>query len=529
MNSKWIFVTGGVISGLGKGITTASIGKLLSNGKKVITIKCDGYLNIDPGTINPFEHGEVFVLEDGGEVDMDFGHYERFVNIKCKKEWSITTGKIVTSLIKKEREGEFLGKTVQIIPHMTNEIKGKWKEIQQKEKPDVILVEIGGTVGDIENQWFIESARQLKKELKQEDLAFIHLSYVHKVEHLDEEKTKPLQRDLETLRQKGIEPDILLIRSENPISKKSFDKITLFSNLEQKNTFNLFNVSNIYEIPLIMRDLGLTECISKKLNIDVKTDLMELENYLKKLHSSQETVKIAICGKYTDLIDSYASLIEAIKHAATNQSIKDEIELIDVEDYEEEKLEQKLKSKQAIIIPIGFGSRGSENKIKAIKVARQNNIPFLGLCLGLQLSIVEFARNICGMENANTTEVNPSTQHPIVKILETQKKVTQKGESMRLGLQKTKLKPGTKTQQLYGLEHCYERHRHRYEVNPEYVKMLEEKGMIISGKNEKENIVEFIELSNHKFFIATQSHPEYSSTYKKPSPLFTGLIKAARN
>jgi len=529
MDSKWIFITGGVISGLGKGITTASIGKLLSNNKKVITIKCDGYLNVDPGKMSPFEHGEVFVLEDGGEVDMDFGHYERFVNIKCKKEWSITTGKIIKSLIQKEREGKFLGKTVQIIPHMTDEIKNTWKTIQQKEKPDIMLIEIGGTVGDVENQWFIESARQLKKELKTEHTAFTHLSYVNKIKHLDEEKTKPLQRDLETLRQKGIEPDLLLVRSENPISQKSFDKITLFSNLRKENTFNLFDVTNIYEIPLVLRDLGLTKALEKKLNIKIKPNLKELENYIKKINQPKQTIKIAICGKYTELKDSYASLIEAIKHAATNQLTKEEIELIDVDQYTNQELEQKLKTKQAIIVPIGFGPRGTENKIHSIKIARQNNIPFLGLCLGLQLSVIEFARNICGIQNAHTTEINPQTQNPIITILEKQKQITTKGETMRLGIQKTKLKQGTKTQQLYGQEHCYERHRHRYEVNPQYIQTLEEKGLIISGKNEQENVVEFIELPNHKFFIATQSHPEYNSTYKKPSPLFTGLIKAAKN
>ncbi|MBI2176342.1 CTP synthase (glutamine hydrolyzing) [Candidatus Woesearchaeota archaeon] len=529
--TKWIVVTGGVVSGLGKGTASASIGKLLSRNFRIVPIKCDGYLNVDPGTMNPFEHGEVFVLEDGGEVDMDFGHYERFLDINCRKDWNLTTGKIFDSIVRKERQGLFLGKTVQVIPHITNEIKARWLEIAAAEKAGVVLIEIGGTIGDIENSWFIEAARQLKKEVGPENILYVHLSYVPYVKSIGQQKTKPAQRDVEMLRSLGILPDIIIGRSEEELTKESKQKISLFCDVPEEAVISGRDIETIYEVPVMFEEQGMLSLLASRFSFTPKKDLTEWRRLISSIKAPKYRAKVAICGKYTALNDSYASLIEALRHAGANLNCGVDITFIETTDFEEGKVtvDSALHSMDAIIVPIGFGARGVEGKIAAIKYAREKRVPFLGLCFGLQLAVVEFARNVCGLRDANSTEVNPKTSNPLVMILPEQKKVKELGGTMRLGAETAQLKKGTVVANLYKSSVAVERHRHRYEVNPKYHSILERHGMLISGSSRNGRLVEFIELqqSAHPYFTATQAHPEYKSRLEKPSPLFYGLIRAA--
>jgi CTP synthase len=527
--TKWIIVTGGVVSGLGKGIAAASIGKLLSRNFKIVSIKCDGYLNVDPGTMNPFEHGEVFVLEDGGEVDMDFGHYERFLDINCKRDWNLTTGKVFESIIKKERQGLFLGKTVQVIPHITNEIKSRWLEIAQTENAGVVVIEIGGTIGDIENSWFIEAARQLKKEVGPENLVYVHLSYIPYVKSIGQQKTKPAQRDVETLRSLGILPDIIIGRSEKELEKESKQKISLFCDVPEDAVISEKDIETIYEVPIAFEEQGMLSILSKKFGFTNEKDLSEWRRLISNIKAPKYKVKVAICGKYTALNDSYASLIEALRHAGANLNCGIDLSFVETTDIEEGKvtIDSALHSMDAIIVPIGFGGRGVEGKISTIKYARERNVPFLGLCFGLQLAVIEFARNVCGLKDANSTEVDQKTSNPVVFILPEQKKVTELGGTMRLGAQTAQLKKGSIVAGLYNSNVAVERHRHRYEVNPKYHSILEKNGLVISGTSRNGALAEFIELPNHVYFTATQAHPEYKSRLERPSPLFYGLIKAA--
>ncbi len=527
--AKWIIVTGGVVSGIGKGTTTAAIGKLLSRNFKIVPIKCDGYLNIDPGTMNPFEHGEVFVLEDGGEVDMDFGHYERFLNINCKSSWNLTTGKVYDEIIRKERKGEFLGKTVQIIPHLTDEIKRQWKKIAADEKAEIVTIEIGGTVGDIENSWFVEAARQLKKDVGHENVLYVHLTYVPYLNSVGQQKTKPAQRDVQILREAGIFPDIIIARSRDALTRESRAKIALFCDVDEAAVIPAPDIRSIYEIPVDLEEQGFLKIISEKFRFTPRKDLEEWRRLIGNIRNSSRVINVALCGKYTGLTDAYASLIEALNHAGAQLSAKVNIELIETTEIEEGRvpIDQILSNKDAIIVPIGFGSRGAEGKIACVRYAREHNIPYLGLCFGLQLAVIEFARNVCGLKGANTTEINPKTPHPVVMILPEQRKVIEKGATMRLGAEKAILKRGTKTAQLYGNTTVYERHRHRYEVNPSYHRILEKHGMVISGSSRNGRLVEFIEIPGLKFFAATQAHPEYKSRLERPSPLYYGLVKAA--
>lgn len=531
LRAKWIIVTGGVVSGLGKGTAAASIGKLLSRNFKIVPIKCDGYLNVDPGTMNPFEHGEVFVLEDGGEVDMDFGHYERFLNINCSKEWNLTTGKIFESIIRKERQGLFLGKTVQVIPHITNEIKARWLEIASAEKAGVVLIEIGGTIGDIENSWFIEAARQLKKEVGPENILYVHLSYIPYVKSIGQQKTKPAQRDVEMLRSLGILPDIIIGRSEEELTKESKQKISLFCDVPEDAVISGKDIETIYEVPIMFEEQGMLSILAKRFSFTPQKDLTEWRRLISSIKAPKYRVKVAICGKYTALNDSYASLIEAIRHAGANLGCGVDITFVETTDIEDGKVtvDSVLHSMDSIIVPIGFGARGVEGKIAAVKYAREKRVPFLGLCFGLQLAVVEFARNVCGLKDANSTEVNPKTQHPLIMILPEQKKVKELGGTMRLGAETAQLKKGTIVSGLYKSNVAVERHRHRYEVNPKYHSVLERHGMVISGSSRNGRLAEFIELpqSSHPYFTATQAHPEYKSRLEKPSPLFFGLVKAA--
>lgn len=528
MKTKFIIVTGGVVSGIGKGTASASIGKLLSRQFKVVPIKCDGYLNIDPGTMNPFEHGEVFVLDDGGEVDMDFGHYERFMDINCKFDWNLTSGKIFDSVIKKERKGDYLGNTVQIIPHITNEIKRKFLATAKNEDADIIIIEIGGTVGDIENSWFVEAVRQLKKEIGPENIMYAHLSYVPFLKSVGQQKTKPVQRDVEKLHEKGIFPDVIIARCEQPLTKESKKKIALFCDVEEDAVISARDIETIYEIPIMFEDEGLLGVIAKKFDFKPHKDLENWRRLVDKIKNPSKEVSVAICGKYTALQDSYASLVEALIHAGAHNNCRVKIDFVETTDIELKKISAKeaLKKYDGIIVPIGFGERGAEGKVESIRYARENNIPFLGLCFGLQLSVVEFARNVCGLSDANSTEVNPKTPHPVVAILPDQVHVKDMGGTMRLGLYEAHLLKGSIVAKLYGSTTASERHRHRYEVNPDYHKALADKGMVISGTSENGRLAEFIELPDKKYFVATQAHPEYRSRLEKPSPLFLGFIAA---
>ncbi len=530
-SAKWVIVTGGVVSGIGKGTASSSIGKLLSRNFKVVPIKCDGYLNVDPGTMNPFEHGEVFVLEDGGEVDMDFGHYERFLDINCKKGWNLTTGKIFEGVIRKERQGLFLGRTVQVIPHITNEIKANWLEIARSENAGVVLIEIGGTIGDIENSWFIEAARQLRKEVGHENILYVHLSYVPYVKSIGQQKTKPAQRDVETLRSLGILPDIIIGRSEEPLTPESKQKIALFCDVADDAVISAKDIETIYEVPVMFEEQGMMGILSRRFNFTPEKDLEEWRRLISVIKAPKYRVKVAVCGKYTALNDSYASLIEAIRHAGANVNCATEIHFIETTDFEDGRItvESALHTMDAVIVPIGFGARGVEGKIASIKFARERKVPFLGLCFGLQLAVVEFARNVCGLRDANSTEVNPKTSNPVVMILPEQKKVRELGGTMRLGAETAQLRKGTIVAGLYQSNVAVERHRHRYEVNPKYHRILERHGLVISGSSRNGKLAEFIELpqSAHPYFTATQAHPEYKSRLERPSPLYYGLIRAA--
>ena len=527
--TDFIVVTGGVVSGIGKGVLTASLGYLLSDKKKIVPIKCDGYLNVDPGTLNPFEHGEVFVLDDGGEVDMDFGHYERFLNISCKKEWSLTSGKLFQQIIQKERQGVFLGATVQILPHLVQEIKQQWLDIAKKEKADIVLIEIGGVVGDMENPWFVEAARQLKKDVGNQQVTYVHLTLLPYLSSVGEQKTKPAQRDLELLRAKGITPDVIVVRSKNPCSLSTKQKIALSCSIEDEAIINLPDVANIYDVPLLLRKEKISEIIAKKHKLASKKDITQWKKFCHDTSRFDKTIRIALCGKYTSLQDSYASLLEALKHAAYNKKRKVQIDFVDTVALEKGILtpQQALADIDGVVIPIGFGDRGTEGKIALIEYVRKHNIPFLGLCMGLQLAVIEFARNVCGITDASSEEFG-KTKNPVVCYLP-QQDLSVMGASMRLGNHLSLLKKGTIVQKIYGNSSCNERHRHRYEVNPKYYSVLTEHGLVISGTSEDGMLVEFIELSSkqHPFFVATQAHPEYSSRPGYPHPLFTAFISAA--
>ena len=528
---KYIIITGGVISGLGKGVTLASIGYFFSQEKRVIPIKLDGYLNIDPGTMNPIEHGEVFVLDDGSEVDMDFGHYERFLNIVCHKEQSITMGKIYESVMEKERVGDYLGRTVQLIPHVTDNIKEKIKQIAEKSKAEIVLVEIGGTIGDLENELFVEALRQLKKDVGDDNVCYLHLSYVPIPYGVDEQKTKPTQQSVNLLKSKGIWPDFIICRSSKMLLEKNKKKIALFANLEKDDVFTAIDIDSIYKVPGVLESQGLIKKISKKLKIKTPSN-KKLKSWEKLFSSKKEkSIIVTIAGKYVGLEDSYASVVEALKHVEANFNVKINIKWLDTS----KEIDYELLSKSnAVIVPGGFGTRGVDGKIEVIKYVRENRIPFLGICYGLQLAVIEFARNKCGLKTATSLELNEKTKTPIITLMDEQKNIVKKGGTMRLGAYNAKLKKGIvfdlyKNFDLIDKDGIVsERHRHRYEVNPKYVKILEENNMIISGKNPKRDLVEFIELpkTEHPYFVATQAHPELKSKLEKPAPLFYGLIKA---
>lgn len=524
---KAIVVTGGVLSGLGKGIAAASIGFLLGNGKKIVPIKCDGYLNVDPGTMNPIEHGEVFVLDDGGEVDMDFGHYERYLGVHCKFRWNLTMGKVFTQIRDKERHGDYLGKTVQFIPHVTDHIKQRFKDIAKEEQADVLLIEIGGTVGDIENQLFLEACRQLKEDLGRDNVFYVHLTYVPIPYGTKEQKSKPTQQSVGVLRRQGIQPEMIVCRCSEPITEQIKKKISLFCSLPSSHVISGVDVNNVYKIPLNFEKEGVGNIIADKFKMHRNHDkIHEWAKLVDQYEDAERILNIAMCGKYTALEDSYASVNEALIHAAAHHNVKVKMHWVETSD--NMCMKDALKDMDGIIVPGGFGGRGVEGKIEAIKYCRENNKPFLGLCYGLQMAVIEYARNVCGLDDANTTENQPETKNPVIDILPEQKSVKDKGGTMRLGAWTAKLKQGTRVFGLYGSEEISERHRHRYEVNPEYHSILEDKGLVLSGMSPDSRLVEFIELNEHKFFMATQGHPELKSTLIKPAPLFDGFVKACK-
>ncbi|MBW1915094.1 MAG: CTP synthase (glutamine hydrolyzing) [Deltaproteobacteria bacterium] len=523
MPTKFIVITGGVLSGLGKGIAAASIGHLLSSKLKIIPIKCDGYLNVDPGTMNPYEHGEVFVLDDGGEVDMDFGHYERFLGVTCKSSWNLTMGKVFDMVRQKERRGDYLGKTVQYIPHVTDLIKNHIFDIASEEKADLVIVEIGGTVGDIENELFLESVRHLKEAAGRQNTLFVHLTYVPVPYGVNEQKSKPTQQSVNLLKQRGIFPDIIIGRCQEVLTKEIKEKISSFCDVESEAVITGLDVEDIYEIPLVFEEEGLPAILHKKLNIYSPPNLRKWKLLVENLRHPKKEITVAMCGKYTKLEDSYASIVESFNHCSAHLSCKINLKWVETTDLNDPSV---LNGVNGVVVPGGFGSRGSEGKIEIIRIAREQNIPFLGLCLGLHMAVIEFARNICGLKEANSTEMDADTPHPVIDILPEQKDISNKGGTMRLGACPADLKDGSLVRSLYNASVASERHRHRYEVNPSYHETLIKNGMVFSGNSPDGRLVEFIELPDLKYFVATQAHPELKSRMETPAPLFHGFVKA---
>ena len=528
--SKYIFITGGVVSSLGKGIASASIGKILeARGFKVALVKCDPYINVDPGTMNPFQHGEVYVTDDGAETDLDLGHYERFTHVKLTKNNNITTGKIYFSVITKERRGDYLGKTVQVVPHITDEIKESIKRVAAGGHPDIVIVEIGGTVGDIESLPFLEAIRQLKQEIGSSSAINIHLTLVPYIRSAEEIKTKPTQHSVGKLREIGIQPEILLCRSEKPISKDIKQKIALFCNVREDAVVEALDVKHIYEVPLLFKKDGLDDLILNFLQIKSKKgDLREWsENVVGVLKNPKKTCRIAVVGKYITLQDAYKSIYEALIHGGIANEAKVEIVKIDSEDVKTHKVTSLFGNIDGILVPGGFGYRGIEGKINAIEFARKEGIPYFGICLGMQTAVIEFARNVCGLKEANSTEFNKKTPYPVISLLEEQKKIKIKGASMRLGAYPAKVTPGTHAHAAYKKDLISERHRHRYEFNKEYKNLMEKRGLKISGISPNGLLVEIIELKDHPWFVAVQFHPEFKSKPNFAHPLFREFIRAA--
>jgi CTP synthase len=526
---KIIVVSGGVLSGLGKGITSSSIGCVLkARGLKATAMKIDPYLNFDAGTLNPFEHGEVFVLDDGGEADLDLGNYERFLDVNLTSDHVVTTGKVYGSVIEKERTGNFLGKTVQIIPHITNEIKSMISNVAIKTGADVTIVELGGTVGDIESMPFLEAMRQMRSEMGHDNFLFVHTTLVPILGTLQEQKTKPTQHSVKELRSVGIQPDVIVARCERPLDEGAKRKIALFCDVPLQAVISAPDAKSIYQVPIFLEEQGLTDYLLNRMNIVSKPDgLAVWKKFLNKVMNPKHEVKILLVGKYMDQRDSYMSHYEAFTHAGAELDTRVKFLRMEAEDIEKENCRCLLEEADGILIPGGFGSRGTEGKIEAIKYARENGVPFLGVCLGFQLANVEFARNILGMGDANSTEFDPHTAHPVVDLLPEQKNVTKMGATMRLGAQQVLVEKGSMAQKLYGATEIMERHRHRYEINPHYIDMIQGKGLKFTGKSPDGKRMEIAELQGHPYFIGSQFHPEFKSRPGKPAPLHFGLVRAA--
>ncbi|MCP3164819.1 CTP synthase [Myxococcus qinghaiensis] len=526
--TKFIFVTGGVVSSLGKGLASASIGALLENrGLAVTLLKLDPYINVDPGTMSPFQHGEVFVTEDGGETDMDLGHYERFTNARMSRLNNFTSGRIYHAVIMKERRGEYLGKTVQVIPHITDEIKASVRQAAQD--ADVVIVEVGGTVGDIESLPFLEAIRQMRYDVGSQNAVYVHLTLLPYIGAAGEVKTKPTQHSVMKLREIGIQPDFLVCRTDREVSREIKDKIAMFCNVDTGNVFTSPDVRSIYELPLELHRQGLDDRLAEVLNIWSRAPHLERwENIIRKVYEpARGQVQVAIVGKYVNLTESYKSLNEALLHGGIANDVKVNLHFVDSQDVEAQGPEKLLAGVDAILVPGGFGVRGTEGKIAAVRYAREKKIPFFGICLGLQMAVVEFSRSVLGLPAANSLEFNEHTPHPVVTLMESQVTVQDKGGTMRLGSYACALKSGSRAHHLYGQDTIQERHRHRFEVNNAYRGRLQEAGLVISGHNPELNLVEMIELSDHPYFVGCQFHPEFKSKPFAPHPLFSGFIKAA--
>lgn len=531
VSTKYIFVTGGVVSSLGKGITAASLGQLLkSRGLKVTIQKFDPYINVDPGRMSPYQHGEVFVTDDGAETDLDLGHYERFIDVNLSKNSSVTTGKIYWSVLNKERKGEYGGGTVQVIPHITNEIKERIIRASKERDVDVVITEIGGTVGDIESLPFLEAIRQIKYDVGKENVMYIHVTLVPYLSKAGELKTKPTQHSVKELRGLGIQPDVLICRTEVPLAEDLKDKIALFCDLDSSEVIENMDTSTIYEIPLMLEKEGLPQLVIKHLNLECdELDISEWNEIVERVKNPKGKVKIALVGKYVELKDAYISVAEAIRHGAIANNVDVDIKWIHSEELNEDNAKEFLFDVDGILVPGGFGDRGVEGKIIAIKYARENNVPFLGIAFGMQLAVVEFARNVLSFKEANTTEVNPNTPYPVIDILPEQRDLFANGEGMRLGLYPCKIAEGTKAKEIYNEEIIYERHRHSYEFNNEYRDRLIEGGLVISGLSPDEKLVEMIELKDHPWFVAVEYQPEFKSRPTRSHPLFREFIKATIN
>jgi CTP synthase len=526
---KYVFVTGGVTSSLGKGIISASLAKLLqARGYSVTIQKLDPYINVDPGTLNPYEHGECYVTLDGAETDLDLGHYERFLNVPTSQANNVTTGRIYQSVITKERKGDYLGKTVQVIPHITDEIKRMIKQVSSGNKFDIVITEIGGTVGDIESLPYIESVRQLKWELGTQNVLVVHLTLVPFLSSTGESKTKPTQHSVKELLETGIQPDILVLRTERHLNDDIKRKVALFCNVEEHSVIESVDVSTIYEVPIKMLEQGLDRTVLKKLNlrVDKEPPLTEWKEFLKKLKNPKHSIRVGLVGKYVELPDAYKSIAESFVHSGAMNECDVDVEYIHSEEITEANVNEKLKNLNGILVAPGFGSRGIEGKILTAKFARENNVPFLGICLGMQCAVIEFARNVLGMEGAHSTEINHKTKFPVIDLMEEQKSIIDKGGTMRLGGYKCIISKNSKTYRAYGKTEIVERHRHRYEFNDKYFDDFKNHGMVPVGINPESNLVEIVEIPSHKWFIGVQFHPEYSSTVINPHPLFVDFVKA---
>jgi CTP synthase len=527
-NTKYLFVTGGVASSLGKGIISSSLAKLLqARGYSVTIQKLDPYINIDPGTLNPYEHGECFVTDDGAETDLDLGHYERFLNTPTSQENNVTTGKIYQAVIDKERKGDYLGKTVQVIPHITDEIKYRVRALEKQDKFDFVITEIGGTVGDIESLPYIEAVRQLDWELKERCLV-IHLTLIPYLSAAGELKTKPTQHSVKTLLEYGVQPDILVCRTEHPISNDLRSKIARFTNVNVDSVIESIDASSIYDVPLLMMEEGLDEVVLRKMNEKVgpKPELKTWKSFLKRLKAPKKTITIGLIGKYVELQDAYKSISEAFIHAGAYNEVKVNLEWIHSENINKENTAEKLSHLKGILVAPGFGERGIKGKLATVKYARENKVPFFGICLGMQCAVIEFAQNVLGLD-AHSKEHNFDTEHPVIDIMEEQKHITNMGGTMRLGSYECEIKKGTLAEDIYGDGIIQERHRHRYEFNNKYLEEFEKSGMIATGKNPKTGLVEIVEIKDHPYFIGVQFHPEYKSTVAIPAPLFVKFIEAA--
>jgi CTP synthase len=528
-STKYVFVTGGVTSSLGKGIISASLAKLLqARGYSVTIQKLDPYINIDPGTLNPYEHGECFVTDDGAETDLDLGHYERFLNVPTSQANNVTTGRIYQAVIEKERKGEFLGKTVQVIPHITDEIKDRIQEVSKEGKFDIVITEIGGTVGDIESLPYVEAVRQMLWEFEN-DCIVVHLTLVPYLAAAGELKTKPTQHSVKQMMELGVQPDILCCRTEHELDLNLRRKIAKFCNVSMNAVIESRDAESIYDVPLLMQAEELDKVVLEKLGLPTKStpNLSNWKSFLETLKNPENEVNIGLVGKYVELKDSYKSISESIIHAGVANSTKVHVHWIHSEKLMKSNVKKELKGLDGILVAPGFGSRGIAGKIEAVQFARENNIPFFGICLGMQCAVIEFARNVLGLDDAHTTEIDESTKHPVISMMEEQKTIANMGGTMRLGAYNCQLKPKTKVSQAYNTDKISERHRHRFEFNNSYLKDFENAGMIASGKNPETGLVEIVEIANHPWFVGTQFHPEYKSTVDNPHPVFVAFINAA--